>query len=461
MSFRPIKWVALTVALALCCACGAVSKPAVESPDVSLSLSSEAAASQLLYHGETALHWQTPACEYRIIETVAGEAGFAALYEEQRPWHDEDTEQYRFLIAQIFNAQGDYELTAYTGIYDQLKKGDMTPNTAKLTHDKLYLDMGRDSYRGIDRVTGVISQWQYDDLMWQDGAVLSYSSEYSDQVGSVGMRYRLNTADGTVLEMTVPGFDHNFDMALGFLAHPEYTDREGVTYVATASIDTAAKTATISNTKLTYELNFYTLAYTRTRRYTDEMLEDILATSPSGDAVLYSADSGGAGDMGWRDVVLKGNGSVTFVDYCTELYNAAFFEDGTVVLNKVLSLEAYDIGGAEPVARSILDLGGVTDVRDYTHPGRLVVGMAVDRENQLLLAAVRDCTQEWDALLPVTLAVFDAHLKQTAAIETDCLIPPFHNNWPVRCELALNGDGTAELSWYRMQSTPVQVRYLS
>ncbi len=459
MSFKLISWAAVTAALVLCCACGAVDKSVAEPSDISSALSSKAAASQPLYHGETALHWQMPACEYRMIETVAGEAGFAALYEEQRPRRNEDTEQYRFLMAQVFNAQGDHELTAYTGIYDELKKGDVTPNGLRLTRDHLYLEMKRDSYRGINRATRVVSEWRYEELVQQDGMALFYSSEYSDQVGSIGMRYRLKTADGTAFEMTVPGFDYNFDMALGFLAHPEYTDREGVTYVATASIDTAAKTASISNTKLTYELNFDTLAYTRTRRYTDEMLEDILATSPSGDAMLYSADSGGAGDMGWRDVVLKsGDGSITFVDYCTELYNAAFFDDGTVVLNKVLSLEAYDIGGAEPVARSIFDIGGVTDADGYTRPERLVIGMAVDHQNQLLLATVRDYTQEWDALMPVTLTVFDADLNQIATLETDCRIPPFRHNWPVRCDISLNTDGTANLSW--MEETPIQVRYL-
>lgn len=459
MSFKLISWAAVTAALALCCACGAVDKSVAEPSDISSALSSKEAASQPLYHGETALHWQTPACGYRMIKTVAGEAGFAVLYEEQRPRHNEDTEQYRFLMAQVFNAQGDHELTAYTGIYDELKKGDVTPNGARLTHDKLYLDMGGDSYRGVDRATGVSSQWHYGELVRQDGAALSYSSEYSDQVGSIGMRYRLKTADGTVLEMTVPEFDDNFTMALDFLHTGEpHDDRPGVTFTAKVSLDAAAKTATLTNTKLTYELNFDTLAYTRTRRYTDEMLKDILATSPSGDAVLYSADSGGAGDMGWRDVVLKGgDGSVTFVDYCTELYNAAFFDDGTVVLNKVLSLEAYDIGGAEPVARSILGLG-ITDVEGYTCPERLVIGMAVDRQNQLLLAAVRDYTQEWDALLPVTLTVFDADLNQLATLETDCRIPPFRHNWPVRCDISLNSDGTANLSW--MEETPIQVRYL-
>ncbi len=459
MNFKRIKWMLLTAVLTLCCACGTIVQPGAARSDAPLCVSGEAPAEPSLYCGETQLHWQVPACEYYIIETAAGEAGFAVLYEEQRPWYDEDTKQYRFLMAQIFNAQGGHELTAYTGVYDQLKKGNVTPNGMRMTRDKLYLDMGGDSYRGIDRAIGVVSQWQYEEIVRQDGTVLSYSGEYSDQAGSSGMRYRLKTADGTVFEMTVPGFDDNFKMALDFLAHPEYTDREGITYVATASIDAAAKTATISNTKLTYALDFNTRSYTCARRYTDEMLEDILATSPSGAVLLYDADSGGAGDAFWRDIVLKGRGGTTFLDFCSVLYGADFFDNDTVVLNEAVSLKAFDITGTEPVGRPILDVGSVIDDHGYTHPERLVIGMVVDRENQLLLAAVRDYTQEWDTPLPVTLAVFDADLQQTAAIETDCRIPPFRHNWPVQCEIALNGDGTADLFW--RDEEPVRVRYMT
>lgn len=458
MNLKPITGAALSAALALCCACGVVDKSVTDPSDVS-SLSSEAAASQSLYYGETALHWQMPACEHRMIETVAGEAGFAVLYEEQRPWYDEDAEQYRFLMAQIFNAQGNHELTAYTGIYNQLQTEDVTPNGVQLAYDKLYLDMGRDSYRGIDRATGVASQWNYNTLLREGDTVLSYSGEYSDQVDSLSMRYRLKTTDGTVLEMTVPEFDDNFTMALDFLHTGEpHDDRPGITFTAKASLDAAAKTAIISNTKLTYALDFNTLSYTCTRCYTDEMLEDVLATSPSGAVVLYDADSGGAGDAFWRDIVLKSRDGITFLDFCSVLYDADFFNNDTVVLNKASSLDAFDITAARPTERPLLDLGSAVDVHGYTHPERLVVGMAVDRENQLLLAAVRDYTQEWDALLPVTLTVFDADLNQIATLETDCRIPSFRHNWPMQCDILLNGDGTANLSW--MEETPIQVRYL-
>lgn len=87
--------------------------------------------------------------------------------------------------------------------------------------------------------------------------------------------------------------------------------------------------------------------------------------------------------------------------------------------------------------------------------------MVVDHKNQLLLAATRDYTEDWDSLMPVTLVtlvVIDACLKQIDALKTNCRIRLYRNNWTMRCDIAINGDGTANLSW--QEEPPVQVRYL-
>ena len=452
MSARAAKWLLLTAALALCCACG-IGRAS--------SSGDEPPATPTLYFGETQLHWQVPSNDYRIMGMLSDEDGFAVLYEEQRRWGDDPKSKPKLeVMVQLFNAQGHHAWTAYTGIWREshYPLGDIA---FRLAHDGLYLTYGQRTDYGIDRVTGVASQWRYAPLLRENGITLSYSSVHSDQHDTVVMRYRFEIDNGNLYELIVPEFDHIFAMALGFLARPEYTDREGLTYVATAQIDADAKTAVISNTKLTYELDFDNLSYTCTRRYTDEMLDTALATSPDKNTMLYTADSGGAGDAFWMDIVLKArDGRIVFLDTDAIPYGADFFDNNTVVLNHVTSLKAFDIATGQPEGRPLLDLGTTTDAGGRERPARLVVGMAIDRENRLLLAAVRDYTEDWDALMPVTLVLFDAALTPIAELETDLRIRPYRNNWTMRCDIALNGDGTATLSWDYMQDAPVQVRYL-
>ena len=448
---RAAKWMLLAAALTLCCACGVNQTPSV----------SEEPAAPALYFGGTPLHWQTPENDCRIIGMLSDEDGFAVLYEEERkrsgdPEAAPDIE----LMAQLFDAGGLHQLTTYTGVW---REAHNPPKdlALSLAPEELHLTLYQRYDYSVDRATGDVRQWRYEPLLRENGATLSYSSERSDQTGTVGMRYRLEVDHGHLYELAVPGFDHNFNMALDFLAQPEYIDREGITYVATAEIDADAKTAVLSNTKLTYTLDFGNGSYTRARHYTDGMLEDVLATSPDQNNTLYTADGGGAGDAFWQDVVLRGpDGGIAFLAAESGLYGAEFFDNGTVLLSNLSSLEAFDITAAQPEGRPLLDLGTIVDASGRTQPARLVVGMAVDREHRLLLAALRDYSDDWDALLPVTLAVFDASLKPIAEIATDARIRPYGNNWPMRCDIALGGDGTATLSWYRMQGAPVQVRYL-
>ncbi len=456
MSFKSIKWAAvLAVALALCVACETADEPGLElaaPSDAPSASESEAPAVPTLYHGETQLHWEAPPGEYHIIETLADENGFAVLY------IDMDTEREGLppsIIVQFFSPQGAHEQTLDTELRGRVEDG---PYRTGLTRDGLYFSWS-DYYRSIDKATGAISEWRYSTLFSEHGVTLDYSGEYHWQLGTASTRYRLTGADGEVRELIVPEYDENFIMALDLLRTGEpHDDRPGITFTARVSFDAATRTAVISNTKRTYTLNFNDLSYTGTLHYTDEMLGELLAASPSQAVALYDADSNGMGDAVWRDIVLKWrDGSITFLDTCSVLYGVAFFDNDTVVLNKASSLEAYDITAAEPAGRPLLDLGTV-DTGGRQRPERLVVGMAIDRDNRLLLAAVRDYTEEWEALLPVTLAVLDASLKPIAALETDCRIMPYRHNWPMRCDIALNGDGTANLSW--MDEPPIQVRYL-
>lgn len=311
----------------------------------------------------------------------------------------------------------------------------------------------------MDTATGCVDEWCYKTLQEDNGVVLSYSTNFRETPYTLGMRFCLTDAEGKTHEIVIPEYDYNFGMAVDFLiTGEEHDDRQGPTYEALVELNSAAKTAVISNTKLTYTLDFNDLSYTCTRRYTNEMLEDILATSPDGTRTLRRADSGGAGDGGWLDVVLvRQDGSITYLCYATALYDTYFFDDNIVLLNLVHELRAYDLSGVDPVATSLMDLGSVTEAEGDIHSEEVVVGLNIDHKNQLILVATRD--YNWDVVrVPVTLTVFNRSFKQTIVIKTSYEIYTYYNNWPAQCNIEINGDGTANLSWW--EEPPVQVRYL-
>ena len=454
-------WVVLVIALMICSACTQPSASVAMSDAVALSNSNSAGTdSPPLYCEKTQLLWEVPQYEYHMIDTVSGENGFAVLYTEHRTWNgDSDRKPNFYLMVQLFDAQGNHMRTVYTGVWSDSDE-DLTLNSVQLTDTKLDYALNGNYHYSMDTATGYVGEWCYETLLEEGQTSLSYSTNFQETPYTLGMRFCLTDAEGKTHEIVIPEYDDSFGMAISFLiTGEEHDDRQGPTYEATVVLDSAAKTAVISNTKLTYTLDFNDLSYTCTRRYTDEMIEELLATSPDGKRALYYADGGGAGDAFWRDIVLKRHdGSITLLNACSLLYGVDFFNNDVVVLNEVDALTAYDITGEQPVGQLLMDLGSITEADGDTHTERLIVGMAVDRKNQLLLAATRNYTEDWDSLMPVTLVVFDASLKQIDALKTDCRIRPYRNNWTMPCDIAINGDGTANLSW--REEPPVQVRYL-
>ncbi len=460
MRLKSMWWIVLVIALMICSACTQSSASVAMSDAAVLSDSNSGGTdAPLLYCEKTQLLWEVPQCEYRILDTVSDENGSAVLYTEHRAWNgDTDSEPSFYVMTQLFDVQGNHKLTAYTGVWSDSAE-DLALHFVQLANGRLYYTREGNYHYSMDAATGYVDEWCYKTLQEDNSVVLSYSTNFRETPYTLGMRFCLTDAEGKTHEIVIPEYDHNFGMALDFLMNPEYADREGITYEATVTLDSSSKTAEVTNTKLTYTLDFNDLSYTCTRRYTDEMIEELLATSPDGKQVLYYADGGGAGDAFWSDIVLRRqDGNIIFLNSCSLLYGADFFNNDVVVLNEVDSLTAYDITGEQPVGQLLLDLGSVIETDGDTHTERLIVGMAVDHENQLLLAAMRNYTEDWDILMPVTLVVFDASLKQIGELKTDCLIRPYRNNWTMRCDIAIVGDGTANLSWW--EEPPMQVRYL-
>ena len=462
MRLKNMGWVVLVIALMLCSACTQPGASVAMSDAAVLSNSNNSAGTDapLLYCEKTQLFWEVPQCEYRTMDTVSGENGFAVLYIEHRTRNgDLDREPNYYIMAQLFDAQGNHVQTAYTGVWSDSAE-DLALHSVQLANGRLYYTREGNYHYSMDAATGYVDEWCYEKLLEENKISLSYSTNFQETPYTMGMRFCLTDAEGKTHEILIPEYDDNFGMAISFLiTGEEHEDRQGPTYEAAVELNSAAKTAVISNTKLTYTLDFNDLSYTCTRRYTDEMIEELLATSPDGKHALYYADGGGAGDAFWRDIVLRRqDGNITLLTACSLLYGADFFNNDVVVLNEVDSLTAYDITGEQAVGQLLLDLGSVTEADADKHIERLIVGMAVDHKNKLLLAATRNYTEDWDILMPVSLVVFDASLKQIDELKTDCQIRPFRNNWTMPCNIAINGDGTADLSWHEESS--VQVRYL-
>ena len=412
-----------------------------------------------IFYGKTELLWQLPKGEYHVVDTTADKSGIAVLYEEVRPRYTGDKNNFRNVMAQFFDVNGRYLRTAETGIARPINSPP-TLYALSLQPDRLYFKMDDDIRCGIDRATGSIYKWRYEPLVFDGGASLDYSFEYCEKPIYEGMRFCYSDADGTEYEIAVPEYDDNFGLALEYLITGEdYSDRLGVTYTAKASLIANAKTAVVSNTKLTYEFDFNTLSFTVSRSYTTDMLDEKLDTSPDGTRMLYRADRGGGGDASWSDVVvIEPDGRIVFLCNADMLYGACFFGNDTVLVNTVSDLTAYNLRKPLPVGKDLLNLGWQTLSDGGIRRERIEVGFNIDRKNQLVLVATRPFTQQY-ADQPVTLTILNAQLETVAVIGTGYKIAAFRDNWIAQCHMTINGDGTVGLN--ALDEPPVIVDYLA
>lgn len=204
------------------------------------------------------------------------------------------------------------------------------------------------------------------------------------------------------------------------------------------TLDRRNKTAIIGNDKLTYYLDFNTRTWRMERHYTREHLEDLVATSPDGQWEIYLADTGGAGDGFWADLVSldTNSGAVTYLTN-GHSRSAAFGADNLLLFNKTGSLELIDVEKGKVINKKF----GI----DCTAKDCYINGIAYDPQKDWFLVAWRSPQQgvinNRDEKLPLMLDIYDRHGTLVKSMDTGYEIIPFHINWVVNLSLEVDGNG--------------------
>lgn len=101
----------------------------------------------------------------------------------------------------------------------------------------------------------------FDELTADGELQLQYTIDYDSSRSKDVLRFRIAAPEGKVVEQTVPATDASFSNALYNTAHgidqeAWLNDQQNPLYVLDVSLNTQAKTALISNGKITCKLSF-------------------------------------------------------------------------------------------------------------------------------------------------------------------------------------------------------------
>lgn len=403
--------------------------------------------------------FREPGAEYTVLAQMKDETGTAVAYETvEKISSDESHLPKRSLFVQFFAPDGSYRLTsACLGYF--YKQETSVLSDLLLSGDEFSFLVDNSSYFSADRLTGQGSTYVYQPLCESATYTLEFATQYYYTQGTSRLLFRYTDSDlSSAVISTREPIDQNFNMALYESLYPSDYPSKKATHTLLCQVDSTEKRAVLSNSKLTYTLNFAAGDYTLTREYVLALLEDApIAVSPSGKLQLFEADKGGAGDAIWSDLVLLEGDNIRYVGEYS-LFSALFLSEDAFIVENTLSAQHFDVDTLQGT-----DLPGLTFEQipryDALISEKWIIGIAYDADNELILAAVRDFSDEMIPL-QVSLLILNPQGLLLHEIATEYEVYPYHNNYPELCQIELK-DGNATLSAEYPERSPVTVDYLN
>lgn len=493
------RLVFLAALLLVLCACADVPPTSSAAP----GSSEPAAEARLPEHGGVKLHFVEPDEPYDILATTDFGAGYAVVYQQAMPdafnkIYSRDAVFYN-LSTQLFTAGGDYLETVDSQWHNAIK---ITEPLLRLTahSDSITFEIWRENEVGQTEAgcfvlaitdAGVqalgenpnhyLYSYRLFNQVTADGPTqLQFTTTYDPTTGQDLLKFRLAAPTGAAEELTIPAADASFLNALYNIAYGAdendwINDQKNPLYVLETTLDARAKTAALSNGKISCCLNFSgaQASYDVTRSYTDAMLGERLSVSPNGLYQLYTADERNYFESpGGCDYVVKGPQGIVFLYAGSKLDQLYFLDSARVFANGFNTLTFYDAATGSALSPGPqFDFGSQQNPynKSMHGPMRLVAGTAVDAANRLLLVAHRPYTfgsgvlyagtaQQTD-LLPVTLTVLDWDGNPLGDYDAGMTMHAFAKFSINILSVELGGDGTAALS-YR-DEPPVRIPYLT
>jgi len=247
-------------------------------------------------------------------------------------------------------------------------------------------------------------------------------------------------------------------------------------YDVTLDIDTANSRVTAKNAKATFTLDFAKGVTEVSYQYSEDMLGELIATSPDGKNEIWAADirerfESAAG----CDYVVKNESGIYRLCPGNDVYSAVFIDNERILMNSFGSLEMYNAADG-----SLCERQPEFDYGDIPYPDsdsglrgieRVTVGIAADSVHNVILIAHRQNTfgnhvwidQNGKELyeLPVSLTVLNGNGEWLCDIETGLEMPPYGKFVAYSVDISCNdGIATLTVDTENREDLSAQVAYL-
>ncbi len=446
---------------------------------------------------EVELQFEEPARKYNIIAELPTDGGYVIVYEEQM----DDEFNRRFsndgtfwgLYAQLFDADGkllktvDFDRHNLYSIPTPVSRLSCENGViyfeSRHTLDNLEqpYEMDYCFYLATDDGSReIIKPYNKDDwyrmksyyvIEDKDGVSFQIGSEYNEEEQRDRTVLRLVGNEYGESRVLMDYIDPSINSGLYRIV---YSSEKDPLYDVTIEMDTSNSQVTVQNAKTTLKLDFAKCVSSESYRYTEDMLDDLIAVSPDGKSEVWAADVREYFESASGcDYVVKNESGIYRLCPGNDVYNVAFVDNDIILINSFGSLEMYnDADGSLCKNQPQFDYGEALNPYNGTGangPEKVSVGIAVDRENDVILIAHRQNTfgsnswidQNGNELyeLPVTLTVLNSEGEWFCDIETGLKMPPYDKFTAYSVDISCQ-NGIAALRVENSEALSAEVAYL-
>lgn len=467
--------------------------------DQAQNISSSADSPTTLEYDGVALDFVEPKEAYNILGVTEFGAGYAVIYQQAMPdsfnkIYSPDDVFYN-ISTQLFSAEGVYLKTVDSQWHNAIK---ITEPLLRLSPhaDTITFEVWRENETGQTEAgcfTLALTEQGVEALGENPNHYLYSYRLFNELTADGEMQLQFTVARGDLLKFRLAGWkdaaleqavtitDASFLKALYNTAYgidktDWLNDNQNPLYVLDISLDAQAKTARLSNGKITCRVNFDggAAGCTVTRRYTESMLGEQVAVSLDGVRQIYTADVYKYIADDGCDYVVCGPEGITFLYAGSKRHQLYFLDNDRIFVNTFDTLRFYDAAtGAVLSPGPQFDFGTQQSHYNKLQSGiaRFAAGTAVDEENRVLLVAYRPYTfgsgvfwksdGEQTQNLPVSLATLDWDGRLLREYDTGATMLEATKFFTNFITVKVNGNGTADLLLHDADGNKVQVRYLA
>lgn len=367
--------------------------------------------SQKLPFFEKTVNMQVQNSAYQVLNAAFDPTTetYALLYTTPKDLYNNSS----LLQIQLFDAQGDF----LKKIQIDLKHGPTTPKNGYFTFyaGTLYFPVQQSNHTmfvSLNSESGRYISIQGEQFVWEKDYLVSLQTIYDEVIGFSQSVFSLYHGQNLAGVYAVP--DADYFSYWSSWEEPSALDIEQGRRKMSLTFDADELVITLTDSKKFLTIDCKKASYSERYVYTEEMLEDFLASTPDGKYDIYRADVVGAGEgIGGEFVRVDQDKNIVFLDCFHEHINQyAFGPNAQVLFNHISFLTLVDYEKPEILEKRF---GSVP-----YHEKRFL-DVVYDAEANWYLAASRpqfDQGGPFETQMPITLDVFSPDGTLIKSIET-------------------------------------------